>query len=83
MHDFPDQRLGKAIPYGIYDLGANTGWVGVGTDHDTAAFAVACLRGWWDAVVLITAGQPTGPGSGPDTASRPTAWSRSPHSSEQ
>jgi transposase len=49
-HDFPDRDLGKAIPYGIYDLVANTGWVGVGTDHDTAAFAVACLRRWWDAV---------------------------------
>ena len=36
-HDFPDQELGKAIPYGIYDLAANTGWVNVGTDHDTAA----------------------------------------------
>jgi Rhodopirellula transposase. len=49
-HDFPDREPGKAIPYGIYDLGANTGWVGVGTDHDTAAFAVACPRRWWDAV---------------------------------
>jgi transposase len=49
-HDFPDPQLGKAIPYGIYDLAANTGWVGVGTDHDTATFAVACLRRWWDAV---------------------------------
>jgi len=49
-HDFPDPDLGKAIPYGIYDLAANTGWVGVGTDHDTAAFAVACLRRWWDAI---------------------------------
>jgi Rhodopirellula transposase DDE domain len=49
-HDFPDRELGKAIPYGIYDLAANTGWVGVGTDHDTAAFAVACLRRWWDTV---------------------------------
>jgi len=48
-HDFPDRELGKAIPYGIYDLAANTGWVGVGTDHDTAAFAVACLRRWWEA----------------------------------
>ncbi len=36
-HDFPDPQLGKAIPYGIYDIAANTGWVGVGTDHDTAA----------------------------------------------
>jgi transposase len=49
-HDFPDPQLGKAIPYGIYDLAEDTGWVGVGTDHDTAAFAVACLRRWWDAV---------------------------------
>ena len=49
-HDFPDPQLGKAIPYGIYDLAADAGWVGVGTDHDTAAFAVACLRRWWAAV---------------------------------
>jgi DDE family transposase len=41
--------VGKAIPYGIYDLGANTGWVAVGTDHDTAAFAVETLRRWWRA----------------------------------
>jgi hypothetical protein len=48
VHDFPDPKLGKAIPYGVYDLGANTGWMGVGTDHDTAAFAVATLRRWWE-----------------------------------
>lgn len=46
-HDFPDKELGKAIPYGIYDLGRNRGWVSVGIDHDTAAFAVASLRSWW------------------------------------
>jgi transposase len=46
-HDFPDRELGKAIPYGVYDLTANTGWVSVGTDHDTAAFAVASIRRWW------------------------------------
>ncbi|GGJ67393.1 ISAzo13 family transposase [Streptomyces brasiliensis] len=46
-HDFPDKELGKAIPYGIYDLAANTGWVNVGTDHDTAAFAVESIRRWW------------------------------------
>ena len=40
VHDFPDKELGKAIPYGIYDVAANTGWVSVGADHDTAAFAV-------------------------------------------
>jgi transposase len=47
VHDFPDKQLGKAIPYGVYDLGANTGWVSVGCDHDTASFAVASLRRWW------------------------------------
>jgi hypothetical protein len=48
VHDFPDPEVGKAIPYGVYDLGANAGWVSVGTDHDTAAFAVATLRRWWE-----------------------------------
>ena len=47
-HDFADPRLGQVIPYGIYDLAADTGWIGVGTDHNTAAFAVATLRRWWD-----------------------------------
>ncbi|MHB9864361.1 ISAzo13 family transposase [Streptomyces sp. YIM S03343] len=46
-HDFPDRELGKAVPYGIYDLATNTGWVSVGTDHDTAAFAVESIRRWW------------------------------------
>lgn len=49
-HDFPDKELGKAIPYGVYDVAANSGWVNVGTDHDTAAFAVESLRRWWNAV---------------------------------
>jgi DDE family transposase len=47
VHDFPSDAIGKAIPYGIYDLGANAGWVSVGTDHDTSAFAAATLRRWW------------------------------------
>jgi hypothetical protein len=50
VHDFPDPALGKAIPYGIYEVGRNTGWVSVGRDHDTAAFAVASLRRWWQVV---------------------------------
>jgi hypothetical protein len=50
VHDFPDPHLGKAIPYGIYDVGRNAGWVTVGQDHDTASFAVATLRRWWQAV---------------------------------
>ena len=77
-HDFPDQELGKAIPYGIYDLAANTGWVNVGTDHDTAAFAVESVRRWWDDAgrtaypdarrLLITAD------SGGSSSSRGRAW---------
>uniref|UniRef100_A0AAU1U617 ISAzo13 family transposase n=1 Tax=Streptomyces sp. NBC_00119 TaxID=2975659 RepID=A0AAU1U617_9ACTN len=47
VHDFADPELGKAVPYGIYDLAANTGWVNVGIDHDTAAFAVESIRRWW------------------------------------
>ena len=46
-HDFPDPESGKAVPYGVYDLTAGTGWVNVGTDHDTAAFAVESIRRWW------------------------------------
>jgi Rhodopirellula transposase DDE domain len=54
VHDFADKQLGKAIPYGVYDVGANTGWVNVGTDHDTAAFAVESIRRWWTSVGTTT-----------------------------
>jgi hypothetical protein len=47
VHDFPSQAVGRAIPYGVYDVGANQGWVSVGTDHDTAEFAVETIRRWW------------------------------------
>ncbi|HMB03210.1 MAG TPA: ISAzo13 family transposase, partial [Isosphaeraceae bacterium] len=47
VHDFPDPRIGKAIPYGVYDLGWDVGWVNVGVDHDTASFAVEGIRQWW------------------------------------
>jgi hypothetical protein len=47
VHDFIDERLGKAIPYGVYDIGRNEGWVNVGIDHDTAEFAVESIRRWW------------------------------------
>lgn len=47
MHDFVDPELGKAIPYGIYDLTLNKGWVNVGIDHDTAELAVESIRHWW------------------------------------
>lgn len=48
VHDFIDKQPGKAIPYGVYDIGANTGWVSVGIDRETAAFAVNTPRSWWN-----------------------------------
>jgi hypothetical protein len=56
VYDFIDKEKGKVTPYGVYDVGANTGWVSVGTDHDTAAFAVQTIRTWWQ-----KAGQPAYP----------------------
>ncbi len=47
VHDFPHDSLGKAIPYGVYDMARNEAWVSVGRDHDTPAFAVASIRQWW------------------------------------
>jgi hypothetical protein len=47
VHDFIDPKLGRAVPYGIYDLADNKGWVSVGTDHDTASFAVHAIKRWW------------------------------------
>ena len=48
VHDFPDKKLGKAIPYGVYDMICNEGWVSVGIDHDTAEFACASVQRWWN-----------------------------------
>ena len=48
-HDFPGPEVPRAYPYGIYDIGRNEGFVNIGTDHDTAAFAAASVRGWWKA----------------------------------
>ena len=56
VHDFLDKELGRATPYGIYDVGSNSGWVSVGMDHDTAEFAVETIRRWWR-----TMGQPAYP----------------------
>ena len=77
-HSFPDEKLGVVIPYGIYDLAANAGWVNVGTDHDTAAFAIESVRRWWQARgrqdypaarrLLITAG------AGGSNGYRTRAW---------
>ena len=50
VHDFIDPQLGKVNPYGVYDVAADTGWVAVGTDHDTCAFAVNTIRSWWTSV---------------------------------
>jgi hypothetical protein len=47
VHDFPEKKLGKAIPYGVYDMARNEGWVSVGIDHDTAQFAAASIGRWW------------------------------------
>lgn len=47
VHDFPDKELGKVIPYGVYDMATNSGWVSVGVDHDTAESAVETIRRWW------------------------------------
>jgi hypothetical protein len=54
VHDFADKELGKAVPYGVYDMTANTGWVNVGTDADTGQFAVESIRRWWTAVGKLT-----------------------------
>ena len=58
VYDFKDKELGKVTPYGVYDVAANAGWVAVGTDHDTAAFAVQTIRTWWQ-----KAGQAAYPGA--------------------
>ena len=50
VHDFPIPELGKVTPYGVYDLAENAGWVNVGIDHDTAAFAVAGIQNWWNSM---------------------------------
>jgi transposase len=54
VHDFRDKELGRATPYGIYDIGRNAGWVSVGVDHDTAEFAVESIRRWWRSMGLET-----------------------------
>jgi transposase len=56
VHDFLIKQLGRAVPYGVYDIGENAGWVSVGIDHDTASFAVNAIRRWWQ-----TMGQPRYP----------------------
>jgi hypothetical protein len=76
VHDFPDPKVNKAIPYGVYDLTRNEGWVSVGIDHDTARFAVASIRRWWEKMgrqrypqareLLITACSATSHGTGED-----------------
>lgn len=56
LHDFADRELGKVVPYGVYDIGRNEGWVSVGISHDTAEFATESIRRWW-----LRMGQPTYP----------------------
>src|SRR5712672_440011 len=87
VHDFLIKELGRAVPYGVYDLAANSGWVSVGVDHDTAAFAVSSIRQWWQAVgrtrypdatrLLITAEPaPAKAGGGGSNGSRVRLWKR-------
>ena len=80
VHDFVNKELGRAVPYGVYDIAANAGWVSVGVDHDTAAFAVNSIRRWWqllgrarypDATRLVV----TADGGG-SNASRSRLWKR-------
>ena len=80
VHDFLIKALGRAVPYGVYDLAANAGWVSVGIDHDTAAFAVQTIRSWWQEV-----GNPRYPGArrltitadgGGSNGSRVRLWKR-------
>ena len=54
VHDFLDKELGRATPYGIYDIARNAGWVSVGVDHDTAEFAVQSIRRWWRSMGMQT-----------------------------
>lgn len=78
IHDFPDQAVGKAIPYGVFDVADNSGFVNVGTDHDTPVFAVASIEAWWKRIgakrypgakeLFITAD------AGGSNGHRPRAW---------
>jgi len=78
VHDFVDREIGKAIPYGVYDIGRDEGWVSVGIDHDTAQFAVSSITQWWKAMgskvypnatrIMITAD------SGGSNASKSRLW---------
>ncbi len=54
VYDFVDSKLGRANPYGVYDLSADSGWVSVGIDHDTAAFAVQTIRRWWQNIGSVS-----------------------------
>jgi len=58
-HDFPDTAIGKAIPYGVYDVGANNAWVSVGIDHDTPVFAVNSVRTWWKKMGVLSYSEAT------------------------
>lgn len=81
VHDFEDRELGKAIPYGLYDIAANEGWISVGVDHDTAEFAVASIHSWWRKMGSKRYTQPTAllltADGGGSNASRSRLWKSS------
>jgi Rhodopirellula transposase DDE domain len=90
VHDFLIKELGRAVPYGVDDLAANSGWASVGVDHDTAAFAVNSIRQWWltigrgrypEATRLLIAATPAPAkaGGGGGNGSRVRLWKREPH----
>jgi len=59
VHDFIIPELGRAVPYGVYDIASDAGWVSVGVDHDTAAFAVNAIRSWWKLMAVSVIRMPT------------------------
>ena len=70
VHDFKDTELGKVIPYGVYDISADQGWVNVGIDHDTAQFAVNSIGSWWSTSASHATRTPPGFRSPPTAADR-------------
>ena len=62
VHDFKIPELGRAVPYGVYDIAGNAGWVSVGIDHDTASFAVNTIRRWWQTMGRARYPEATQPG---------------------
>ena len=74
VHDFLIRGKGRAVPYGIYDVGENTGWVSVGIEHDTASLRVNAIRRWWQ--LMVAARYPNAKASHHHRRQRRRQWSR-------